>query len=273
MRTTAIPHNAIRAGLLMSISVLASVTIQGSAPHRPPARSPFQLRNAPMDALRSRALEAGGSYGWASYNWSGYAVAGQYYLTVTGRWTVPAVSKSSSATFSSAWIGIDGFENNALIQTGTESDYYGGRPHYDAWWEILPAPEAPITGMNVSPGDLMSASINETTPTSQLWTIAISDVSKRQSFVIQETYSGPRSSAEWVIEAPTVNGAIAPLARYSPTTFDPGTQNGNSPGFTAADGGVMIQGRKQVSTPSSPDVDADGFAARYGSRSPGTPSS
>ena len=48
-------------------------------------------------------------------------------------------------TYSSAWIGVDGFNDNDLIQTGTEQDYYSGGAHYDAWWEILPAAETEIS--------------------------------------------------------------------------------------------------------------------------------
>ena len=47
----------------------------------------------------------------------------------------------SRGPYSSSWIGIDGLANRDLIQTGTDSDYVDGSPHYDAWWEILPAAE------------------------------------------------------------------------------------------------------------------------------------
>src|SRR5690348_216755 len=64
--------------------------------------------------------------GWASSNWSGYAVTGSTYSSVTAKWTVPSVAASRKATYSSDWVGIDGFNNSDLIQTGTESDYFNG---------------------------------------------------------------------------------------------------------------------------------------------------
>ena len=65
----------------------------------------------------------------------------------------------------------------------------------------------------------------------------------------------------------------ATLAHYSsPDTFDPGTANGANPGLTAADSGVMIQKHSQVSTPSLPDGDTDGFNMAYGSTAPAAPS-
>ena len=207
--------------------------------------------------------------GWASSNWSGYAVTGGPFTAATGQWRVPTVSATAGATYSSSWVGIDGFNNSNLIQTGTEQDYYGGAAHYYAWWEILPAPETVISSMTVHPGDTMTASV--TRVSTGVWTIAINDGS--QHFSIQEAYSGPLTSAEWIEEAPSVGGRTATLAHYGSTVFDPGTVNGAAPGLTAANRGVMVQHRKQVSTPSSEDSDADGFAVAYGNLAPGPPTS
>ena len=213
--------------------------------------------------------------GWASSNWSGYAITGGPYTSITGSWTVAPVAASNKQTFSSTWIGIDGFNNSNLIQTGTEADYYGGAAHYDAWWEILPASETVIPSMSVQPGDVMSADIHELPSGS--WSITITDARPgrptNQTFSTTQTYTGPLSSAEWIEEAPQVGGRIATLAHYSTFTADPGTVNGGNPGLTAADSGVMIQRNTRVSTPSSPDTDTDGFAMAYGSTPPGAPSS
>lgn len=209
------------------------------------------------------------SAGWSSSNWSGYAKTGSGYSSVSAQWTVQAVSPSRRATYSSEWVGIDGFNNSNLIQTGTESDYYNGAAHYDAWWEILPAAETVVPSIAVSPGDQMSATIAKGSGSS--WTITISDRSRNESFSTVQTYTGPQTSAEWIEEAPSVGGRIAPLASYGQTTFDPGTVNGISPGFAAADGGVMIQKGVQVSTPSNPDHEADGFNVAYGATAPSPP--
>jgi Peptidase A4 family len=209
--------------------------------------------------------------GWASSNWSGYAKTGAY-TSVTAAWVVPSVASSRQATYSSQWVGIDGFNNANLIQTGTEADFYNGSAHYAAWWEILPAAETVIPSITVHPGDHMSASITKGSGSS--WTITITDTTTGRSSTTQHTYSGPGTSAEWIEEAPSVGGRIALLAHYSsPDTFDPGTANGGNPGLTAADGGVMIQRNRQVSTPSVPDGDADGFNMSYGSTAPPPPGS
>ena len=208
--------------------------------------------------------------GWSSSNWSGYAITGSGYNSITGAWNVPSVSRTTKATYSSSWIGIDGFNNSNLIQTGTESDWYSGSAHYYAWWEILPAAETRIS-MSVSPGDHMTASI--THGSGSTWTITISDTSNGGHFTINQSYSGPQTSAEWIQEAPSIGGRVAKVAHFSLTTFDPGTVNGGSPHLVAADGGALVQGGSQVATPSNPDSDGDGFAVAYGATAPSPPSS
>jgi hypothetical protein len=198
---------------------------------------------------------------------------------VTGRWTVTAAAPSRKATYSSEWVGIDGFNNSNLIQTGTESDYYSGKPHYYAWWEILPAAETviPTTTISVQPGHVMTASVTHRSGSS--WTMKITDTTTGQTFTTPpQTYNGPQTSAEWIEEAPTVGGRVGTLANYGQATFDPGTvtinnNNNANPYLTASDGGVMVQSGRQVSTPSSPDSDTDGFNARYGSTAPAPPPS
>jgi len=126
--------------------------------------------------------------------------------------------------------------------------------------------------ISVSPGDTMSATITKGSGSS--WTITLKDVTKNQSFTTVQTYNGQETSAEWIQEAPSVGGHVATLANYSsPTLFDPGTVNGGNPGLTVADSGVMIQHGSQVSTPSNPDSDTDGFNVSYGSTAPAAPAS
>lgn len=220
---------------------------------------------------RISASRPHGSLGWSSSNWSGYAVTGSGFSSAAGSWVVPSVSATNKATYSSSWVGIDGFNNSSLIQTGTEQDYYNGSAHYNAWWEILPAAETVIPSVPVKPGDVMTASITKGSGSS--WTITINDVTTGKSFTTVQTYNGQQTSAEWIEEAPTVGGRVAPLAHYGQATFDPGTVNGGNPHLTASEGGVMVQNRVQVSTPSGPDGDTDGFNVAYGATAPAPPSS
>jgi hypothetical protein len=228
--------------------------------------------HAAVAVANSPRLQANGTVsatGWASSNWSGYAITGGPFTSVTGSWVVPVVAKTKRATYSSSWAGIDGFNNGNLIQAGTEQDYYSGAAHYFAWWEILPAAETRIS-LNVIPGDHMKVSI--TRGSNGAWTITVNDA-RSGTFTTVKSYSGPGTSAEWIQEAPTVGGRLATLAKYGEATFDPGTANGKSPGLVASDGGVMIQKNVQVSTPSVPDSDVDGFNVTHGSSAPPPPKS
>jgi peptidase A4-like protein len=251
---------------LVRLAVAATATLATILAASPSA-SAVQLVHHP----RKGGGAAVGNLGWASSNWSGYAISGSIFTSVTGSWTVQAVSPTKKASYSSQWVGIDGFNDSSLIQTGTESDYYHGAAHYAAWWEILPAAETVIP-MTVRPGDTMSASVSRNPDGT--WTISINDTTTPGSFSIVRAYSGPLTSAEWVEEAPTVGGRIATLAHYSsPQTFDPGTANGGNPGLAASDGGDMVQGGKVVSIPSDPDGDTDGFNVAYGAKAPSPPAS
>jgi hypothetical protein len=226
---------------------------------------------------------------WASTNWSGYAESGTY-TGITSTWTVPAVTPSSSPTYSSTWIGIDGFNNSSLIQAGTEQDYLAGASRIYAWWEILPSPQTPLptTTYPVSAGDRMSVEIYKATTLKQ-WVIAVADTTRKWSFQVDKTYTGPGSSAEWIMEAPEVNGQVSTLARYT-VNAPAGKADFDNVGVTSAaprtsavptfgsarlaysqDAGYMVQNKAAVSTPGSPDAALSGFNIAYGAQPAPTP--
>jgi len=170
----------------------------------------------------------------SSLNWSGYAVVGQagHPITkVTQNWIVPSVS-NFPAGFSSTWAGIGGYSSSDLIQAGTESDT-AQTPY--AWYEILPASETPITSgcsgdptCTVKPGDAMSVSIVNNGGSA--WTISMTN--PRWTWSLNLNYASTFSSAEWVLEAPTV-GAQTVLANVGTQKFTAG-----SPGNTFTVDGV-----------------------------------
>jgi hypothetical protein len=203
-----------------------------------------------------------------SPNWSGYAKPVST-TSVTGQWTVPTVfSSGATNTFSSDWIGIDGFNNTSLIQTGTEADWINGQPLYRSWWEILPAAETPIAA-TVLPGDVMWASITPVSGTT--WQIYITDMTQNWQFQINQTYTGPQTSAEWIHEAPT-NGGILTLANTTTVTYTLGTLSQGFPGLTTQYLLDMINNSSQIiAAPSGPNAFGDGFAVAYGSVAPAVP--
>lgn len=192
-----------------------------------------------------------------SLNWAGYYVSGNTYTYATATWTVPTIQTTNSG-YSSAWVGIGGVNGNGnLIQTGTEQDCASGsttggemkyhgldqtlinkpidsasktnggkssscKPVYYAWWEIYPTnAEQKITTMTVSPGDVMTAFVQQLTP--GVWTISITDVTKGQSFSTQVTFSPDQTTAESIIERPALctifNCKLTNLANFGTMTF------------------------------------------------------
>ncbi len=199
--------------------------------------------------------------GWISFNWSGYAKrkTTHPYRRISADWTVPYVLPSSRNSYSSAWIGIDGFANTDLIQTGTAHDWIQGKPVYYAWWEILPATETMIPNP-VSPGDCMRGIITKLTRHS--WCISLINLTKGWTFRTIQRYTGPQSSAEWIVEAPSVGGSIASMSRLSPVAFRNCRLNGRPPALCIRDKGILIQGQRILSIPGSPNCCRDGFVVR-----------
>lgn len=172
-----------------------------------------------------------------SLDWSGYVVVSDYsnpqpvVVGVNGSWIVPQVTVSLADRFSAAWIGIGGYQELTLIQTGTEHDSIGGTSEYSVWYELLPNESITITSMNVSPGDTMRASIRLVDSATNEWSIEITDVTAAQRFQQSFFYNSSRSSAEWIVERPFVNNTLSSLADFSPVTFtDASAMVGNSAG-------------------------------------------
>lgn len=208
--------------------------------------------------------------GWEAGNWSGYAIKGKSnsYSSISGYWIVPRVRPGATNKYSSAWLGIDGFGNSSLIQAGTEHDYVNGKSVYYAWWEIIPAPETRIP-YPVSPKDLMYARISQLK--SKKWLIVIANKTKGWIFRTVQTYTGPAATAEWIMEAPSVNGKTARLANYGKTRFDKCRLNQKNPRLQPSNRGVMIQNGRIVSTPSLPGKNKDNFFVAHGSKTPRPP--
>lgn len=194
-----------------------------------------------------------------SGNWSGYAATSTTYTSAVGHWTVPTVSGSGSH-FSSQWVGIDGFSNSNLIQTGTEADVVNGRAQYDAWWEILPAAETVIPSITVRPGDSFTASVAKQSGTT--WKITITDNSTGASFTTNRTYRGPGTSAEWIEEATQVNGVIGAPPRFTTFSFTNSTANGGNPNLNSNGEILLVQNGTTFSTPSAVSG-GNSFSVRY----------
>lgn len=178
------------AGAAVALSLLACVptAFAGGTP-RVPAR--------PLEGHLRRGL--GSSY---STNWSGYASYGTTFTSARGDWVQPEASCGSvrrrSFTLSAFWVGLDGYEDNTVEQTGTEADCEGSAPVYYAWWELYPKLPVVIQA-RVTPGDRMHAEVDQDElvleDRTARWTARHSFLPGSLAF----------SSAEWIAEAPAKN--------------------------------------------------------------------
>ena len=194
-------------------------------------------RRLRIETLESRlVLSVVAPVATTSTNWSGYAVETSLtspktgeVTSVAGTWNVPTVTPTSSrsSAYCSVWVGIDGYSSSTVEQLGTDSDVVNGRAQYYAWYEMYPSASKNITSMTISVGDSIAASVQYVTSGthSGQFLLSITDTSRaHDSFSIYETLaSAKRSSAEWIVEAPSSYSGVLPLAEFSPVTFSNAT--------------------------------------------------
>lgn len=160
----------------------------------------------------------------ASLSWAGYIISQSFnpdfaVSAIESSWIVPKINTSAANGYSSAWIGIGGQLDRTLIQVGTEHDLIGGQESYHAWYEMLPDYSVKIKEVTIKPGDTIYASLALADPAKNKWSIHLIDITNGQSFSISVHYNSTRSSGEWIMERPTVNGEIAPLSDFGTVQF------------------------------------------------------
>jgi hypothetical protein len=194
-----------------------------------------------------------------SLNWAGYAVPASNVTSVSGEFVVPTVELGTPG-FVAEWVGIGGYNSSDLIQAGIGQDAYapGLATDYYAWWEVLPASETVIPNKPVAPGDHVTVTITNTS--GNAWTIDMADTTQGWTFHKSLTYASTNSSAEWIVEAPSVAGVQTIPPRISPAVFD-GQNTATINGVTKVVGGWNpSEIAVPTGTPSALDSTGDGFA-------------
>jgi hypothetical protein len=206
-----------------------------------------------------------------SPNWSGYAEDAGPFSAITGTFNVPYLEAGTpTADRVTEWVGIDGAVSGdtSLIQAGVDEYPDASDPslfYIQPWWEILPAAQTNITTMAVHAGDQVTVTIGQISGSE--WEITVADDTDGQSFSTDQVYTGPESSAEWIVEAPEVNGQITTLAPYSPDVdFSDLRMTGSN---TELAEWILVQDDVRVSTPSA--LTAAGFNVAYGGVAPAAP--
>jgi hypothetical protein len=226
-------------------------------------------QNSVTVAVAGSAPPVGGPSVGESNNWSGYDVTGGPFTAVAATFNIPDVPVTSTDTDTSEWIGIDGVSNTNLIQAGVGETVQGGTKSVYAWWEILPAPATPIPTLQINANDQVTVAIVRQADGN--WLIQIQDLTDQQSWHSTFAYSGPLSSAEWIVEAPTVAAdmSIETLGQYAPpVTFK---NLGVGGAVSTLEQSVMYDptSTMPISTPSP--LTPAGFTVAYGAGAPAPP--
>jgi hypothetical protein len=173
---------------------------------------------------------------------------------------VPDVVAPRQGSYDCAtWIGIDGDGSPDVLQAGTEEEItaigpFTFRSTY-AWWEWYPEYEVQIPNFPVSAGDVMFCAICVHSSTEAGFYLTNLTNSASTSF----TKTAPSGTslvgncAEWIVEAPTVNGGQSALAKYGDVYFDSciaGTSKRNLLYAGKGDAITMVNGAgKSISVP------------------------
>jgi hypothetical protein len=234
------------AGAVLALAVSLVLSGTAWAATRPQTHTHPLLPTGPA---APRPLTAGGApqkTPTTSINWSGYddATDGPF-TSVTATWTEPAVRPSAAFSDAAFWVGLDGDGSNTVEQIGSEGYSQGGRLAYDAWYEMYPAVAVSVP-LTISPGDVLTGTVDESSPGS--FTLTLADQTSGKSFSVQTTgdVTAP-VSAEVIVEAPTDQaGNVVPLANFGIVSFSAcafdgkpiGTYNWNQIDMTSASGAL-----------------------------------
>jgi hypothetical protein len=175
-----------------------------------------------------------GNAGLTSPNWSGGIIFnGAPFTCIVGSWTIPSVvpptSSGNGDWWSVAWVGIDGFNSGDVLQAGT--GHHVSRngntvtTEYFAWFEWFPFNWTQINNFAVHPGDTVTVLVR--------YLGIVNSVGQGSATVTNNTTGHSTTVAltpppgvtlagncvEWVMERPTINGALASLPEYNHISF------------------------------------------------------
>jgi Peptidase A4 family len=210
------------AGLALAGGALAASAPAAASSH--PAGPTIHLVRPAMHGTAPMAVRGRPSHAVESQNWSGYAAHGKTYKKISASWVEPTGHCTSSRTFSSFWVGLDGFGSQTVEQTGSEVDCSGGHARYFGWYEMFPA--FPVNfGNAVRPGDHFTGSVTFTG--GGHYTLVLKDTTAGWSHTIHKTLANAKnSSAEVIAEAPSSSSGILPLTNFGTVQFSNASVDG-----------------------------------------------
>ncbi len=169
---------------------------------------PIVPATVPGHAAAQAATASGQKFSVAeqSVNWSGFAVTSSKKFTYAqSRFVEPTLTcpGDHANEWQSNWVGLDGFNNGTVEQTGTAAHCGGASnttPVYKAWYEMFPA--GSVNVFTVFPGDTINTSVSFS---NNKFTLTVADLTAGHKHSVTHTAtcgSCKRASAEWIVERP-----------------------------------------------------------------------
>lgn len=238
--------------LAVAVAALGSGCSTSSAPSRPPTPAAPDPAAAPsVVGVAGRAEPDRPVARETTANWAGRAAvpaAGQAPLAAAGmRLAIPAVTCPAEVpggtAMVSVWAGLGGWRGGILYQAGFEATCAAGNPipAYDAFTEAVRTGSGPVLDVvphtvltplathPVAPGDVLTVRVSLTAapgaPDVRAVRFAVSDAggpdpsAPRWTEVVPVTLPAPEplpSSAECIVERPTLTDPVTGTARLAP---------------------------------------------------------
>jgi hypothetical protein len=156
--------------------------------------------------------------------WAGSAFSGApsgVFSGVSALWVVPATTSPDDAHGVLAWVGIDGWGTDSVLQIGTEQSFANGNLSTTGWWDWFHSGDDGrplITEVAANPGDVIAASVSASSPTTAILMVGNVSANVYHSFSppVPDGVQIQGHTVEWSVEQP---GGSSPLANFGQLGF------------------------------------------------------
>ncbi|MEV6669166.1 G1 family glutamic endopeptidase [Streptomyces sp. NPDC051162] len=222
------------------------------------AAAPAHTGPAGFDPYRGHVRpRAGKRRSQNGYNWSGYVAGGQPFATASATWTVPDISCSSASDSVAEWVGLDGWSNDTVEQTGVQESCETGTPTFDDWYEFYPEPPVYLHD-RLKPGDVIHATVHHVSGMS--YELTLNDETQNWTRTKKiDNWTAAGNSAEVIVES---NHRLFP--RFRQIDFTKARFNGAAPGAVGATSlWASSRGRQQNEVSELDGPGLDSFSVAY----------
>lgn len=266
-----------------AISAAPSTPLPSATPSAGPtagpgaALDPLSSSNVPSCPGKPASHKTGPSRTATSSNWSGYVASASsaIFTCVEATWVQPSIKCTTTATRAVVyWVGLGGVNQKGLVQVGTDTSCIHGVAVARAWHESLPAERYMVSFvLEIRPGDRIHAQVRRVDASH--YRLAVENLTSGGWLAASSTNTTlKRTSAEWIVEAPTIGCPsackVAPMPNFGTFQFADvwATASGlrvplDASGFSHVRTAMDSRTGRVRSAVSSTRSDGHGFAVRW----------